>query len=83
MPGHSRREIAGRREPFGGPRSDFADRDHDAKRAALERSSTTAIRTEIDRMLGRERAEYSGASAHQFSKGELSLILLALGEPLR
>jgi hypothetical protein len=62
---------------------DFDDLDHDEKLRVIENHTATEIRTEIDCILGIERAEYSGAQAHQFGKHELGLILRGLGGPQR
>ena len=63
--------------------SDYERRDHDDKLRVLLRNGAADIRAEIDKRLGVERTDYSGAQAHQFSKDDLALVLLALGGPQR
>jgi len=61
----------------------FDDLDHEGKLEVLTRNGAADIRTEIDRMLGIPKQEYSGSQPFQFNKEELALILVALGGPLR
>jgi len=63
--------------------SGFDDLDHEGKLAALTRNPAADIRTEIDRVLGIPRQEYSGSQPFQFNKEQLALILVALGGPQR
>ena len=61
----------------------FDDLDHERKLDALTRNPAADIRTEIDRVLGIPRQEYSGSQPFQFNKEQLALILVALGGPQR
>jgi hypothetical protein len=61
----------------------FDDLDHERKLAALTRNAVADIRTEIDRVLGIPRQEFSGSQPFQFNKEQLALILVALGGPQR
>lgn len=61
----------------------FDDLDHERKLEALTRNGAAKIRTEIDRVLGIPRQEYHGSQPFQFNKGQLALILVALGGPQR
>ncbi len=61
----------------------FDDLDHEGKLKVLTRNPAADIRTEIDRVLGIPRQEYSGSQPFQFNKEQLALILVALGGPQR
>lgn len=61
----------------------FDDLGHEGKLKALLENRAGTIRTEIDKLLGLGRTEYTGSQAHQFNKEELGLVLLALGGPER
>lgn len=62
--------------------SEYDELENDGKLDRLERLAASDLRTEIDRILGVEHQEYSGANAHQFSKSELAVVL-GLGGPQR
>jgi hypothetical protein len=61
----------------------FDDLNHEGKPEVLTRNPDADIRTEIDRVLGIPREEYSGSQPFQFNKEQLALILVALGGPQR